>query len=70
MFKQQIQPDWEGLVAYIRRQGTPRRVHHIELFLDAEVQEAVVQSFGLREGLDPDDPYFTQKRQIRLQRFL
>ena len=70
MFETLVQPDWEGLVGCILRRGTPRRVHHIELFLDAEVQEAIVQSFGLLDGLDPDDPYFVQKRQIRLQRFL
>ena len=28
-------PDAEALVRCIRRAGTPRRVHHIELFLDA-----------------------------------
>jgi uroporphyrinogen decarboxylase len=52
------------------RRGTPRRVHNIELFLDGEVQDSIVQSFGLLDGLSPDDPYFNQKKQVRLQRFL
>ncbi|MBM4460735.1 MAG: hypothetical protein FJ011_23750 [Chloroflexi bacterium] len=65
-----VAPDWEALVRCIRRQGTPLRVHHIELFLDAEVQEAICQRFGVTEGLDPTDPYFDLKRQVALQRFL
>jgi uroporphyrinogen decarboxylase len=48
----------------------PRRVHHIELFLDAEVQEAVCQRYGLLDGLNPSDPYFDLKRQIAIQRHL
>jgi len=57
-------------VACILRQGTPRRVHFIELFLDGEVQTAICERFGLLEGLDPDDPYYPQKRQVILQREL
>jgi uroporphyrinogen decarboxylase len=40
------------------------------LFLDAEVQEAVCDHYGVVEDLDPADPYFDLKRQIALQRFL
>ncbi len=69
-FSVQITPDWEGLVRCILRQGTPERVHFIELFLDPEVQDAICTRFHLLEGLDPDDPFFEQKRQVRLQRFL
>lgn len=69
-FSAPVAPDWEAFVACIWRRGTPRRVHFIELFLDTEVQEAICQRFGLLDGLDPADPYFEQKRQIVLQRFL
>ncbi len=65
-----IAPDWESLVRCIRREGTPHRVHYIELFLDAEVQQAVCERFGLLDDLDPDDLYFDLKRQIAIQRFL
>jgi uroporphyrinogen decarboxylase len=65
-----IRPDWEALVRCIRREGTPSRVHFIELFLDAEVQTAVCERFGLLYDLDSADPYFEQKRQVRIQRFL
>lgn len=69
-FDTPVKPDWEALARCIAREGTPERVHHIELFLDAEVQEAVCGRFGLARDLDAKDPYFPQKRQIAIQRFL
>ena len=69
-FSVDITPDWEGLVRCIERQETPDRVHFIELFLDAEVQTAICDRFDLLDGLDPDDPFFEQKRQVTIQRFL
>ncbi len=70
MFTTPIKPDYEALINCILRKGTPQRVHHIELFLDGEVQEAVAQRFDLLDGLDPADPYFAEQRQVRIQRFL
>ena len=69
-FSVDIKPDWQSFVACIERRGTPDRVHFIELFLDPEVQAAVCQRFEILDGLDPEGPYYPQKRQIRLQRFL
>lgn len=65
-----IAPDWEALVRCIRRQGTPQRVHFIELFLDPEVKDAVCERFGLAGDLNPADPYFDLKREVAIQRFL
>ncbi len=65
-----VTPDWKALRDCVLRKGTPARAHHIELFLDWEIQEAVIRRFGLREGLDEGDPFFHQKRQLRVQRFL
>jgi uroporphyrinogen decarboxylase len=65
-----ITPDWEGLVRCIRREGTPRRVHFIELLMDAEVQDAICERYGLLEGLDPSDPFFDLQRLVAIQRFL
>jgi len=65
-----VSPDWEAFLRCIRREGTPKRVHHIELFLDAEVQDAIIARYGLLDGLDEADPFFELKRQVRLQRFL
>lgn len=69
-FSTAVTPDWEALVSCIRREGTPKRVHHIELFLDVEVQAAICERFDLLEDLDPADPHFEGKKQITLQRFL
>ncbi len=62
--------DWQGLVDCIMRRGAPKRVHHIELFLDAEMQDTICRRFGVLDGLDAIDPHFPQKRQIALQSFL
>jgi uroporphyrinogen decarboxylase len=69
-FSSSVSPDWEALVRNIRREGTPERVFHIELFLDPEVQTAVCERFDLLGGLDAGDPFFAQKRLVILQRFL
>jgi len=65
-----ITPNWEELVSCILREGTPRRVHFIELFLDAEVQAAICERYDLLDGLDPADAFFDLKRQVTIQRFL
>jgi len=69
-FSADVAPDWEAFRACILRQGTPRRVHHIELFLDGEIQDEICRRYKVADGLDPDDPFFAQKRQVALQRFL
>ena len=69
-FTKPVTPDADAFIANLRRQGTPRRVHYLELFLDVEVQDAIVRQFGLEEGLDRNDPAFGHRRQIALQRFL
>ncbi|MCD6415912.1 MAG: uroporphyrinogen-III decarboxylase-like protein [Planctomycetes bacterium] len=69
-FSVDVQPDWQGLRDCILRKGTPERVHHIELFIDWEVQQEICRRYGLLEGLHEDAPDFLCKRQIRLQRFL
>ncbi|MCX6033218.1 MAG: hypothetical protein NT169_28530 [Chloroflexi bacterium] len=65
-----ITPDWQALVRCIRREGTPKRVHFIELFLDPEVKDVVCERFGLTDRLERTDPYFDLKREIAIQRFL
>lgn len=65
-----ITPDWEGLRRCIDRQGTPSRTHHIELFLDPEVRNAICDHYGVIEPLDRADPYFEQRKMVALQSFL
>jgi uroporphyrinogen decarboxylase len=62
-------PDWEALRDCILRKGTPKRVHHIELFLDGEIKDAVCSRFGVGADLDPQDPHYSLKREIAVQRF-
>jgi uroporphyrinogen decarboxylase len=69
-FSRGVSPDYGGLLRAIRREGTPERVHFIELFLDAEVKDEIAGRFGLLEDLDEGDPFFAQRREIALQRFL
>jgi uroporphyrinogen decarboxylase len=63
-------PDWEAFVQCLKRAGTPRRVHFIEIYLDEEVKQALCARYDLLDGLDAADPYFLEKREIRIQRFL
>jgi uroporphyrinogen decarboxylase len=69
-FSVSIEPDWREFVDTIMRRAQPRRVHFIELFLDPEVSSAVCDRFGLLDGLDPSDPYYTEKREVIVQAFL
>jgi uroporphyrinogen decarboxylase len=69
-FSTDIKPDWEEFISCVKREGTPQRVHYIELFLDGEVQNAICERFGLLDGLDHDDPYFNEKKMVALYRFL
>jgi uroporphyrinogen decarboxylase len=69
-FAVDVQPDWEGFVACIRRKGTPKRVHHIELYLDPEIEDAIIERYGVADGLDRSDPGFDRKRYVAVQRFL
>ncbi|MHB0939252.1 MAG: uroporphyrinogen decarboxylase family protein [Armatimonadota bacterium] len=69
-FTVDITPDWHAMRACILRRGTPKRVHFIELFLDGEVQQAIADRYELLPGVTPDDPVFTAKRSLAVQRFL
>lgn len=65
-----VKPDWEALMANLRREGTPQRVHHLELFHDGEVRQAILDRFRLGEDLDKGDPHFARKQLIAFQRFM
>jgi len=70
LLEKKVKPDWEKFVECINRKGTPERVHNIELFLDIEIQDAVCDKFELLDNLDINDPYYNEKKQIQIQRFL
>ena len=69
-FEVALTPDWEGFLKCILRQKTPDRVHFIELFLDEEVKTALCRRFDIDKKLDRNDPWYIQKREIAIQRFL
>ena len=70
MLRIPVKPDCEGLLANLRRQGTPRRVHYLELFLDGEIKTAIADRYGIGADLDVSDPHRNQRFEIELQRFL
>jgi uroporphyrinogen decarboxylase len=47
LLERRVEPDVEELIAVIRRTALPKRVHHIELFLDEEIKQQVCKRFGL-----------------------
>jgi uroporphyrinogen decarboxylase len=69
-FKTPFKPDYESLLSCMRREGTPNRVHNMELFLDGEVQIAIGERFDLWKDIKPDEPFAYLKKTIALHRFL
>ena len=65
-----VELDLEGLLANLRREGTPKRVYFMELLFDLEVEEAIAQRFGLAREVRPDDPLAEDKRRVEVYRFL
>jgi uroporphyrinogen decarboxylase len=69
-FRTPIQPDVSELVSVLLRQRLPGRVHHVELFLDAEIKEAACQRFDIGSKLSRSDPLFETRRDVELHGFL
>ena len=69
-FSAEVKPDYEALLAVLRREGTPGRVHFFELFLDANVRELIDRRFALEEGVRAHDVWRPQKLMIRRRRLL
>ena len=70
MLEVSVRPDYEALLANLRRQGTPKRVHFLELFLDGEIKAAIAKRFGIGADIPEEDPHRQLKFEIELQRFL
>lgn len=65
-----VQPDWEAFLRCIRREGTPQRVHYIELFLDPEVSQAVADRYDLPRSQADDPVSRYMEDYVTVQRFL
>jgi len=63
------QTDWQALIENILRKATPQRVHHIELYHDPEVRDAIAERFDLMAGVKEDDPHYEHKKLIAVNRF-
>ena len=63
------EPNWRGFVDNILRKAAPDRVHHVELFHDVQIRDAIVERFDVARGLDAADPYYAQKLHVAFQRF-
>jgi uroporphyrinogen decarboxylase len=57
------------LIDNILREGTPKRVHHIELYHDAEVRNAIAERFDLIPDVASDDLHYEHKKLIAVNRF-
>ena len=70
LFDNHIEPDVDALLSVIRREKRPRRVHHIELFLDEEIKDVIGGRLGL--GAIPDILDYERylARDIKLHRLL
>ena len=69
-FSKTVEPDIREMIDIIKRRKLPRRVHHVELFLDAEIKTAVDDRFGVGGDLDRADPLFETRRDAALHAFL
>ena len=69
-FSTPVKPDWQAFVRCLRREGTPERTHYIELIIDEEVKDEICRRYGVLDGLERGDAFFTYQRQTAVQRFL
>jgi uroporphyrinogen decarboxylase len=69
-FSVDVEPDYEELVNTIKRNGEAKRVHFIELYLDDEIKSEICAQFGVDALISKSDPYYSQKTEIAIQRFL
>ena len=69
-FADPFQPDGEGLLRNLARQGTPGRVYAMELGMDGQVLQKIDEAFGVTHSLDPADPDYGTRYAIAMQRFL
>jgi uroporphyrinogen decarboxylase len=69
-FARPVQPDIREMIDILLRRTVPGRVHHIELFLDAEMKNAVTERFSLAQDLDRSDPLYDTKRDAQVHPFL
>lgn len=63
-------PDWPGLLATLRREGTPKRVFGFEHGIAGTVQAEIARRYRLWEDLDERAPDASIRRTVAVHRFL
>ena len=70
-FSVSIEPDVEDLLRVLRREAAPRRLHHLELFLDPEIRVSVLERFALDRELEGRSAWERElAAAVRVHRFL
>ncbi len=65
-----ISPDVDELIAVIKREKIPKRVHFIELFIDQVIKDLICKRFELDKDINRDEPFANLKREIKIHTFL
>jgi uroporphyrinogen decarboxylase len=65
-----VAPDWCGLLANLRREGTPLRVFYFEHGIAETVQAEIARRYRLWEDLDDPAPDANLRRTLAVHRFL
>lgn len=70
LLETEVNPDFDAFRRCIMREGTPDRVHHVELFLDVEIQKQVSDRFNIASAFDQSDPFYGLQWSVAVHRFL
>jgi uroporphyrinogen decarboxylase len=68
--KPTVNPDWEGLLRNIRREGTPKRVYFFEHGIDRSMQAALAERFDLWRTIPENYPHVAALRTMHVHHFL
>ena len=65
-----VEPDWEGMVRNLRREGTPERVYYFEHGIAENIQEGLDALLGITEDLDRSALHYQWDRALAIHRYL
>jgi len=65
-----VTPDWESMLANLRRTGTPRRVFYFEHGIADTILDGLDKHFRISAGMNRSSPTFAWDRHVAIHRFL
>lgn len=65
-----VAPDWPGLLANLRRQGTPKRVFYFEHGIAESTLEALAHRFHLWNDINDSDSDADLRRRLAVHQYL